>query len=173
MLSFAKNIACRWRNMGCWWNGTDRGNQIRLNEAYPNATLVTTNPRCSGMWLNTGLCGGRQATYCLNHATLLIELWGSEVSSEFLSKNSRTRERRVKHEAALHYVFHSAVRRAYRCVFPLVAWRRYTSRVLIVGTDATKLRPGVFSQHRELRAKNTQCLVKLSHVCCGTNFIVF
>jgi hypothetical protein len=35
MLLFAKNIACRWRNMGCWWNGTDRGKPNSSERSLP------------------------------------------------------------------------------------------------------------------------------------------
>jgi hypothetical protein len=75
------------------------------------------------------------------------------------------------HEAALHCMFHSAVRRAYQRPFLLVAWRRNYSRIWTVGTDATKARPGVFSHYRELRAQKILCLVKVSHVSCGEIFV--
>lgn len=103
-------------------------------------------------WTQVFAAGGRrlsEAWYCHSR------YWLSCKDPEFFIQELWDARMTRYHEAALQYTFHGAVRRAYRRPFLLVVWRRNTSRILIVGTDATKLRSGVFSHYRELRAKNT------------------
>lgn len=111
----------RWRNVGYWWNNPDGGKtETTRPETFPSTTFSTTNPTLCGQGQNPGLRGVRQATNCFRHGpTIHVIDWVVRIQIFFIQELWDARIT-CYHESALHYTFHSAVRRAYRRPFLLV-----------------------------------------------------
>lgn len=171
-LAILYNIGGRWRNVGYWWNNPDGGKtETTRPETFPSTTFSTTNPTLCGQGQNPGLRGVRQATNCFRHGpTIHVIDWVVRIQIFFYPRTLGCENNVLPRVCSTLYV---PQRRPSRISASFSAgWRRNTSRILTVGTDATKLRSGVFSHSRELRANEILCNFKLSDVSCG-EIIVF